>query len=648
MTTTFHGPLAAALDARLPAGTRASDHLLGADAALPVPPATDRTAWATVDAPTLRAILTRADAERDDPWHVPTATQAARYHGDGDRLGYEDQVAGRQQRLARAATAAAATGDADRLDAVADLVWQLCEQSSWCWPAHDDVRAARGWVLPDPDRPYLDLGAGEVVGQLAWTDHLLGVALDERFPGLRARIRREARIRVITPFLDRRDWHWLGLDGDVHNWNPWIHGNVLVAALRLLDDPADAALRARVVELCVEGLDRYVAVLPADGAIDEGYEYWWNGACRAIEALGILAHATGGAADVLGPDGVPALRAALGFPHRMRLGDGWYLNVADGRARPPRDMAWHALHRAAAHAGDDDARRHAAAHREPGTPVADVAAGFGRLLQALTDTAWRDARPERAPLPADVWLPSVEIRIVREQADDPRGLALAVKGGHNAEHHNHLDVGSFVVTSDGVPVVVDVGRPTYTAVTFSPRRYTLWPMQSTWHNVPRISGAEQGVGRTFAARGTTRLDDGLTLDLAQAYPVEGLERWVRTARLRRDGEGAYVEVTDAWRADADVSGACVHLVLAGRVMLHDDGATIVPVAGARPLRLGWDRGTTVRVEERALDDEMLAQVWGTRVTRLELEPAGRQELRVVARVLDDRAGAHMTGSEETL
>src|SRR5690606_3825060 len=115
---------------------------------------------------------------------------------------------------------------------------------SWCWPAHDDTAVRHASVLATVTDPFIDLGAGETVAQLAWLDHLLGGALDARYPGLRARIRHEARTRVFEPFLRRRDWHWLGLDSHVHNWNPWIHGNLLVAALRLLDDPAEKALRA--------------------------------------------------------------------------------------------------------------------------------------------------------------------------------------------------------------------------------------------------------------------------------------------------------------------------------------------------------------------------------------------------------------------
>ncbi|MWC00432.1 hypothetical protein GB864_18000, partial [Agromyces sp. MMS17-SY077] len=316
----------------------------------------------------LDAVAERADAERGTPWPQPRASAAARVHDDGDRDGWEQDAFARTRRLSRAAVAAAASPDDDRLAEVLDGLWLVCEQSSWCWPAHDDVLARHGAVLADVDDPFLDLGAGEVVGQLAWLDHLLGDLLDARYPGTRARIRREARLRVFAPFVERRDWHWIGLDGDVHNWNPWIHGNVLVAALRLLDAPEDAGLRTQIVALCVEGLDRYVTSLPADGAIDEGYAYWWNGACRALEALDVLRHATGGAIDA---GTVSALRETTAFPHRMHLGGPWYLNVADGQAKPPAAQPWHALHRAARWVGDAEAAAHAAAHRLPGSPAAD-------------------------------------------------------------------------------------------------------------------------------------------------------------------------------------------------------------------------------------------------------------------------------------
>ena len=46
-----------------------------------------------------------------------------------------------------------------------------------------------------------------------------------------------------------------------------------------------------------------------------------------------------------------------------------------------------------------------------------------------------------------------------------------MKGGHNAENHNHNDVGSFVVALGRATPLVDPGSEVYTARTFSPRRY---------------------------------------------------------------------------------------------------------------------------------------------------------------------------------
>jgi hypothetical protein len=601
---------------------------------LPVPPATDRLVWdaARVDPATLRELRRRAEAELSSPWPAALASAYSRYFRDGDRDGYEQIVYARQDRLSRAAVLAAVTLDPVWIDEVADGVGLLCEQSSWCWPAHDDTFARHGAVVPTVTDPFLDLGAGEVAAQLGWIDQLLGAQLDERMPGLRARIRHECDRRVLTPFVTRRDWHWLGLDGDVHNWNPWIHGNVLVAALRLVDDPAR---RAELVGLVVEGLDRYAASLPADGAIDEGYAYWWNGACRLLEALELLRYASGGA---LGDVPLDALRETVAFPHRMHLGDGWYLNHADGPARPPRQQPWDVLHRAARRIGDRAAEAHAAAHRRPDEPVAREREGLGRLLRALTDPEWLATAPTSSPLPRDVWFASTQVLVARPAAGSAAGLTLAVKGGHNGEHHNHNDVGSVVVALGGVPVLVDPGRPTYTAQTFGPDRYAIWTMRSSWHNVPQIRGTAQGHGRPYGAgEVSATVTDGssaLTLELAAAYPRTDVRRWRRTARLDRSS-GA-VTVRDSWELDPGGSAGptLIHLVVAGRVSAGDGHARIVALDGAGVVDLAWEpAGAPVTVTVRELDDPLLRDVWGDRLTRLDIDvtalgPIGSLELSV--------------------
>ena len=633
------GPLRRALGAAAFDAEGLTRLLLDPARALPVPGAEDRGTWdpaaGNLDGPSVRRILAAAAAERAAPWPQPLASQAARVHRDGDRVAWETPAFVRQERLSRAVVAAAVTLDDRWIDQAADGVVLLCEQSSWCWPAHDDAFARHGSLFPAVTDPYVDLGAGEAVAQLAWADQVLGGAFDARYPGLRARVRHEARVRVLEPFTRRRDWHWLGLDGDVHNWNPWIHGNVLVAALRLLDDPARRHERADVVRLVLEGLERYVAALPADGAVDEGYGYWWNGACRALEALDLLRAATDGHLDAVGA--VPALRATIAFPHTMHLGDGWYASLADAQARPPADQPWHALHRAARHVGHDQARRHAAAHRRPGRPAATEAEGLGRLLRGLTDADWLAAAAEPSPLPRDAWLPSVQVLVARERAGDPGGLAIVAKGGHNGEHHNHNDIGSFIIACDGVPVVVDAGRPTYTAATFGPDRYSIWTMQSTWHNVPEIAGEAQRAGRRRAAAGVTATvgpeSAELALDLGAAYVVPALRHWRRRVRLDRGGPPARVTIEDLWEFSAEFgTPTVIRMLVAGAVRLRPDGALVVPLGSARAVRLGWPADVEVALVRRELDDPLLRDVWGDAITRIDLVVGQRTGLTVTAEI----------------
>lgn len=615
--------------------------LQGARTRLQLPGAGDPR-WRSPGANALETLKAQAAGERGHQWPQPLVSHYARYFRDGNRTAYEGLVAARQQRLTRAVVMAlvsdggepssvAGSGPAAWLDEVIDGAYLLCEQSSWSWAAHDDVFARSGQVLPDQGRPYLDLGAGEVAAQLAWIDHALGGQLDNRAPGLRARIREEAARRVVRPFLDRTDWHWLGLDGDVHNWNPWIHSNLIATALFLVDDPE---IQAHTISRCIEGLDRFLASLPADGAIDEGFSYWWNGAGRALEGLALLEQATGGGLDA----GLPVVRELVAYPHRTHIGANWFLNVADGPAQAAAALPWDMLHRWAERLGDQDAARHAAAMA---APRIEASAGLGRVLHSLLNTVEADrveadrvekvhgadaAGPPIPPLIPFAYLSSVQVMVAREAAGTSRGLFLAAKGGHNGEHHNHRDVGSVVVAVDGVPLLVDAGQPTYTAKTFGPDRYEIRAMQSAWHSVPAPFGLEQGTGGEYAAGVLAEPAAGkptLELALGAAYGLRP-DQWIRTSSL--DRKARRVVVADRWDLpvpqDNATSDVDITYLAAGTVSVGQGTATVrptgIPGAGeTRGLALRWEPAAAVVLQDEwQLDDPLLADVWGGKLTRL--------------------------------
>jgi hypothetical protein len=117
------------------------------------------------------------------------------------------------------------------------------------------------------------------------------------------------------------------------------------------------------------------------------------------------------------------------------------------------------------------------------------------------------------------------------------GFGAAIKGGHNQEHHNHNDVGSFVVARGDRAVQVDPGLEVYTARTFGPERYASQVLNSYGHAVPVVAGRLQPAGREFAARvqstSFTAAEDRVVLDLKRAYAVPTLRSLVRTFTLRR-------------------------------------------------------------------------------------------------------------------
>ncbi|ALX65699.1 heparinase II/III family protein [Microbacterium sp. XT11] len=601
------------------------------------PPSSDRAAWDAVDRDLRALILATADAVAGERWPQPLLSQWASYARTGDRSTYESEVFARNLRIRFAVLAAALDPAPHRLAEAADGLWLLCEQTTWCWPAHDDA-FSRGRLVPD--RPVLDLGAGEEAALAAWSALVLGDALDEFSPGLTERLAREARTRVLEPFVQRRDWPWEGWTGPdggdrVHNWAPWIHGNLVIAAIAFADDE----LRAAVLGLCVDGIDRYLAQLPADGAIDEGFAYWWQGAARAFDALSVLDGLTGGAVAAAVRGGpLVGLRELARFPERMVLGDGWVASFSDAEARPRDALTWHVLFRAARLCGLDETAAFAAGHRDMLCGrEAGVAAGLGRMLAELFDPEWRRAAGRAAPAPARVELRSIGVGLRRERAGEATGLTVVVKGGHNGENHNHNDLGSFAVAVDGVPQLIDLGRAAYTAQTFSDARYELWYVQSGWHSTPSPFGREQRAGEQWRASVEPR-EDGWDVDLAHAYPwpMPGADGgaaepgvpdaaspngdlavpWMRRVRLR----GGLVTVRDESPALAHPDTLLV-VVCAGVPDSGDDGIRIPGRHGARDLLLDHDPAE-VRVETRDVDDPFLAHSWGARVSRVLFRPIG--------------------------
>jgi hypothetical protein len=192
-----------------------------------------------------------------------------------------------------------------------------------------------------------------------------------------------------------------------------------------------------------------------------------------------------------------------------------------------------------------------------------------------------------------------------------------------------------LVFADGMPLLVDAGVEQYTAKTFSAKRYEIWTMQSQWHNLPTINGADQGAGRSHAARDVayraTPAAVRLSLDIAPAWPAEAqVARWVRAVTL--DRARGQVVLEEDYKLGAAREPVRLHFLTPLAADVSRPGRVLFPGEGGRSHELVYDaRRFAASVEERRIEDERLQPVWGGRLFRVALtarsaRPSGRHRL----------------------
>jgi hypothetical protein len=226
----------------------------------------------------------------------------------------------------------------------------------------------------------------------------------------------------------------------------------------------------------------------------------------------------------------------------------------------------------------------------------------------------------------------------REQPGSPRGLYVAAWGGHNAQSHNHNDVGNVIVYADGRPVLVDVGAPEYTSKTFSPRRYEIWTMQSQWHTLPAINGFDQKDGTEFRARDVAFSSRPeavrFSLDIAPAYPPEAkVTRWRREVIL--DRKKREVVLAEDYALGEARTPVRLHFVTPLAPDASVPGRVVLAGGGTPAHVLLYDPKTfSASVEPQEVTDSRLRPVWGDRLFRVVLtarERAVRGLHRIVIR-----------------
>lgn len=486
-----------------------------------------RDFWNNLPEVMKKEYIEAAKGSLDYDWPVVKATDYLEIIRSGDRR--QSVYAAPRAALMNLVMGELVEGEGRFMDQIINGVWYYSEQTWWGWSAH----------LPDPDglpdinRPSIDLGVGEIANILSWTWYLFKDEFDAIHPLISKRLKDEIMYKAVTPYYERDDFWWMGLDGSrsVNNWNPWTNHNMLTAILIMEDDQEQ---KIKGVQKVLRSLDVFLNGYPDDGGCDEGPSYWGRAGASLYQNLDLLKMATNGNFNVFDHQLIKNMGSYI---YKAYINYPYFINFADADAttgsRPQ------IIYNYGKDINDETMQKFGAfLAKKQDWGIETPRGKIDEQVIQLVHLEEIEKAPAENALISDFWLPDTEVAGARDQAGSTEGFFFAAKGGHNAESHNHNDLGSCVMYYDGKPCLIDIGRETYTAKTFSSRRYEIWTMQSQYHNLPKINGVDQMQGRKYEAGNTAFTANSrraiFTTDIAGAYPIEAaVKKWERSYRLDR-------------------------------------------------------------------------------------------------------------------
>ncbi|MFT3936608.1 MAG: heparinase II/III family protein [Chitinophagaceae bacterium] len=590
-----------------------SSHLTIASIEQAYPAYEDRTRWNAINPDYRNALIAAGEAELSYTWQTVPASVYLEFTRTGERYVMENIFNRNMTAIKKLAFAELAEGKGRFIPKLVDGVWAVCEITSWSLSASLNLQKA-GPGLPDVEEPIIELGTGLTCNVLAWTYYLFKKPFDKYNPLVAKRVHYEINRRVLEPYYERNDFWWMALDGKttlVNNWNIWLNYNVLTCILLVEDD--DAKKKVGIYKT-MQSADKFINYYKDDGGCEEGPAYWSHAGGMLYNYLSLLKLATASHVNIFDK---PLIKNIGNYICKAYIDSTYYLNYADAAAKlsPDAGIVFHFGEAT----GDNMLTSFGAylakqQHWEKMVPVETMYAGLqnifsaGELLKA----------PAAQPLLGSAWMEGTGIAIARDKAGSSKGFYFSALAGHNAESHNHNDVGSCVLFYNGQPMLIDIGSETYNAKTFGPERYTIWTMQSGYHNLPLINGIEQHEGKEFAAKNVSFIHNDkvaiFSVDICAAYPPEAaVQKWQRTYELKR---GKSFIITDYYALQSNKGNNELHFMTSANITRLKDGLLQL-VNGDAKINLSYNpRLLQPSIETITIKDARLLQSWPAQISRL--------------------------------
>ncbi|MES2775073.1 MAG: heparinase II/III family protein [Bacteroidota bacterium] len=575
------------------------------------PAYTDRAGWDAFTGSVKDELVKDGEAYLTYTWKVVTASEYLEYERSGSRVAMESPFGANNNALSRLVFAELAEGKGRFISQIINGVWHTCDMSSWVLSAHLSSLQKAKRALPDFHEEIIDLTSGDMGSFLSWTWYFFHDAFDKVDPIIAARLRANIRSRILEPYMQRSDYWWQAFNYKpgalVNNWNPWCNSNVLTCFLLMEDD---ATKLATAVHRTMQSVDHFINYVKADGACEEGPSYWGHAAGKLYDYLQLLSNASNGKLSIFNE---PIIKNMGEYIARSYVGNGWVVNFADASAKGGGDAS--VIYRYGKAVNSTEMQAFAAYLVSKDTGKMEINSGrdFFRSIENIA--SHKKILEEKPALPAftHTWYPQTEFCYMK----NTEGFFFAGKAGFNNESHNHNDVGTFSLYLNEVPMFIDAGVGTYTRQTFSNERYTIWTMQSNYHNLPMINGKPQQYGTQYKATGVL-FDPKKNLfsaDISSAYHKDAaVKKWVRSYTLTTNT----LVIEDAFELSEIKETNQINFITWAKPDLSNTGIVLLEKEG-KSVKMQYDAALfDAKMEAIPQTDQRLSKVWGNEIYRLSL------------------------------
>ena len=575
---------------------------------VPYPAYSDREGWnSLLNDEDRQTLINTGEKMLDYKWQVIRATDYLEYERSGERNIMQNPYEANRKAINVLMMAELAEGKGRFIDQLINGVFFSCEMTSWVLSAHLPRQSTKR-SMPDWREQIIDLGSGNYGSMLAWVYYFFHDTFDKADPVISLRLRHELQERILDPYIENdREW-WMAFywkPGEIiNNWNPWCNSNVLQCYLLLEED------RNKLTEAVwrtMQSVDKFINFVKSDGACEEGTSYWGHAAGKMYDYLQILSDGTNGKVSLFNN---PMIRRMGEYISRSYVGDGWVVNFADASAKGGGDAPL--IYRYGRAVGSEEMMQFAAYLLKGKRPTIPLGNDAFRTLQCVLLNKELEQTEAAHKVPACTWYPETEFCYLTNNS----GWFLATKGGFNNESHNHNDAGTFSLYINNTPILIDAGVGTYTRQTFSSERYSIWTMQSNYHNLPMINGVPQRFGQEYKATNVVCKEKQryFSADISTAYPEEAaVNSWTRAYKL----ENKRLVITDKFSLKETKAANQVNFLVWGDIDISKAGKVSITV-GDEHATLEYPTNFKATLETIELPDTRLSNVWGKQIYRIVL------------------------------